>query len=133
MTTEVTSAPPLLAENSLPPVELEDRLTVIPLVTGAPAPVRSWTVTGPMLGLALAEPVTGAEVMASSAPEPGPAGRSAAGWAAPGRCPAAVDAEPRPGAVARTALAFWLPTMSKGLALAGAFSAGVTELDAVSV
>ena len=135
---EVSAVPPLLAENSLVPMELEDRSTVPPVVTGAPAAVRNCTVRGPIDGLAVAVPLIGVEVMASSSPPLVLAGPPVAGppgrWAGPGgdRLPGTRSRSrprsARPGR-RRTAAA----TMSKTVALAGARSAGVTELDAVSV
>ena len=65
-------------------MELEDRSTVTPVVTGAPAAVRTCTVRGPIDGLAVAVPLIGAEVMTSARPALALAGPPAAGWAGPG-------------------------------------------------
>ena len=56
--TEVTAVPPWVAANSLVPVELDDRVTVVLDAESARAPVEvwSWTVMGPSEAVLLAAP-----------------------------------------------------------------------------
>ena len=65
--TEVTELPPEVVANLLVPEEFEARFTVVllPGVTGLPKESWRWTVIGPRVALAEAEPDTGPEVMAS--------------------------------------------------------------------
>ena len=105
-----------------------------PGASGTPAVVPSWTVTGPIVGRPVAVPLTGGEVIAGSPPDPGLPPEPAAGARlAPGMPWPAVDAWPLPGAAALAARAAAPVTTLKRWALAGAFSAGLTELAAVSV
>ena len=105
-----------------------------PTVTGTPAVVGSWTVTGPIVGPSGAGPVTGGEVIASSPPDPGlPPGPAAGARLARGVPGPAAATWPLPGAAVLAAQATAPGTTSKRWALAGAFSAGRTELAAVSV
>jgi len=65
--TEVVAVPPEVAAKTVVPVELEDRPTAVGavVVVGLPEAPCSWTVTGPVVAAAEADPEVGAEVIAS--------------------------------------------------------------------
>ena len=57
--------PPEVNENSLTPVEVDDRVKVVPVVTGVPSVVWNWTLIGPIVAVDEAGPETWFEVILS--------------------------------------------------------------------